>query len=618
MIPGGEKDALMAARKAVRSHIRAHFADMGATPCFLDAHELQVWKWAFPKGAKPRFLTQGSFAYHTLNRPHTMPPQQVDLDDGAYFTVSQIDTLKTSGSLLSKVLFREIESAVKQLVREKGWDLVTNKPACVRVIISHGAHIDIPLYVISDEEMKGLQLAQANHGAELWHHHANTVWLAHRKEGWILSDPRKVLQWVNGCVKKYGPAYRNICRYLKAWRDCQWANSSLSSICIMAIVDNALKEGGASIDSDHHDDSVLSVVECMKSQMLKGVPDPTNNGKRLDQNISPSERDDICRRIDALKNALHDALNSNLGTSDAINLLCRQFGKYFPKDSKWVIKVAVTTAGVVTPTAVVPAPRPWAAARFVHPDRHTETADASRISRDSIAWLARYYPGMRVTSANAISGTLQFRAEKDGPGKVRIYHDAVPSTETGKTYIDDEYELDIRFAVRPYGVVWPHVKETGCRLQRRAEAAGKSILYFHVFPTNGELCLAALQDVARIMQADSSLKNFFEALLIPNLYYHSYSERFGSEPWPGRAHDYTGLLENVPGKEESTLWDIVISSIAHQDLRFLWRLQNLPRDLKPNSPCFCGSGKKIKRCGHHLKAMAGANALRRRLRNSRH
>ncbi|WP_327211829.1 MULTISPECIES: cyclic GMP-AMP synthase DncV-like nucleotidyltransferase [Pseudomonas syringae group] len=40
----------------------------------------QGYEGAVPK---PRFFTQGSWAYKTLNSPAHMPPQQSDVDDGA-------------------------------------------------------------------------------------------------------------------------------------------------------------------------------------------------------------------------------------------------------------------------------------------------------------------------------------------------------------------------------------------------------------------------------------------------------------------------------------------------------------------------------------------------------
>src|SRR4051794_30342060 len=44
----------------------------------------------------PRFFTQGSDAYKTLNRPAWMPPQQMDLDDGVYLPMTFVKGAKPS------------------------------------------------------------------------------------------------------------------------------------------------------------------------------------------------------------------------------------------------------------------------------------------------------------------------------------------------------------------------------------------------------------------------------------------------------------------------------------------------------------------------------------------
>lgn len=628
-IPGKTKGDLLTARAAIRVCLRKHFADpAGGTSGRLAMSESYAWKRAFPRGAKPRFLTQGSFAYHTLNRPHTTPPQQVDLDDGVYFAVSELTASKELHGTSSKTLFHEVEAALGPMVRAEGWKLVTDKPTCVRVIVSAEAHIDIPLYVISAEEMNNLEFAQANHDAGLvarykqaglqYYPSVSKVLLAHREEGWVSSDPRKVLHWVAECVEQYGTVYRRICRYLKAWRDYQWEKSPLSSICIMAMVANALDEAGIHAGSGHLDDDiVLAVVERMKQQLRDGVFDPTCSGKRLDQDISAHEKRDICQRIDALGTALCNALcTTNLSASAAVELLRKQFGRHFPKESTPVTKIAIAVGGV-TPAVVVSAPRSWASTDSASPNRQK----AITMSRDSMKFLARYYPGMCVRDGSTIAGVMTFRAQKTGPEQVEIYHDKIPSGTREKTYIEDEYELEMWFGRREFGVIWPHVKETGGRLQRRAAAKGKSIVYCHVFPTTEELCLAAPQKIAEIMQEDSSVKNFFEMLLIPNLYYHSHCERFGHEPWLGLAHDFTGLLEDVADSKESIQsgrfrWDFFTMHLEHNRPGILRDLQGLGRNLKPYDQCFCGSGKKIKKCGH-LKAMKGANVLRKWLMRTR-
>jgi hypothetical protein len=65
---------LRAARTKVRQCLRAEFvkaskADDGFT-------------------VRPRFFTQGCFAYRTINDPAWTPPQQMDLDDGTYLPMT--------------------------------------------------------------------------------------------------------------------------------------------------------------------------------------------------------------------------------------------------------------------------------------------------------------------------------------------------------------------------------------------------------------------------------------------------------------------------------------------------------------------------------------------------
>ena len=73
---------LRAARTKVRQCLRAEFvkaskADIGFT-------------------VRPRFFTQGSFAYRTINDPAWTPPQQMDLDDGTYLPMTFVQGAKPS------------------------------------------------------------------------------------------------------------------------------------------------------------------------------------------------------------------------------------------------------------------------------------------------------------------------------------------------------------------------------------------------------------------------------------------------------------------------------------------------------------------------------------------
>ena len=107
------------------------------------------------KVPQPRFFTQGSWAYKTLNAP-AQRPQQADVDDGCYLPLGFL-TLTDSPSVAADVFFGVAEKALADVVKEKGWKL-SGKPTCIRVEISDLAHIDIPLYAIPDKEFETLVL----------------------------------------------------------------------------------------------------------------------------------------------------------------------------------------------------------------------------------------------------------------------------------------------------------------------------------------------------------------------------------------------------------------------------------------------------------------------------
>ena len=68
---------------------------------------------------QPRFFTQGSWAYKTLNGP-AQRPQQADVDDGCYLPLSFVSQTKRP-SRATTVFFAAAEEALKPLVEEKRW-----------------------------------------------------------------------------------------------------------------------------------------------------------------------------------------------------------------------------------------------------------------------------------------------------------------------------------------------------------------------------------------------------------------------------------------------------------------------------------------------------------------
>lgn len=172
---------------------------------------------------QPRFFTQGSYSYKTLNEPCHLPPQQADIDYGCYLpTEDWVDNYKTP-KLASKDFFEAVETALYPLCQKCGWRLVSSKSTCVRLIISEDIHIDIPLYAIPEKEFNTLiearKLACDGHlmdsTSARWEKlPTEYVMLAHREKGWVKSDPRLVVDWFNERVEEYSEQYRRVVRYL--------------------------------------------------------------------------------------------------------------------------------------------------------------------------------------------------------------------------------------------------------------------------------------------------------------------------------------------------------------------------------------------------------------------
>lgn len=337
-----ENSALTGARRVVRKHLRQH--------C--------------PKELGIKFLTQGSYAYGTLNRPNQVPPQRMDLDDGAY--------LATSTDNDPVAFFNWADNALQSLVGERrGWRLDTSKPSCCRLIISVDMHIDVPLYASTNETPDNLRVHQEKYAplyqeAGMFYAPLSGVWLAHRNEGWIKSDPRAIIDWVLTCKNIYGKQYIRVCRYFKAWRDHQWPESPLKSILIMRMVDLALQLDAEMLDADGDDVAVMRVAGRMLDLLGNGnITDPTDDSQMLDKGIPSGEMANITEKLKALHMGMESALyDGNISEGGACELMRLQFGKWFPKDAAPIsagskIPAAAATVAITKPDRVTAA-RPWA------------------------------------------------------------------------------------------------------------------------------------------------------------------------------------------------------------------------------------------------------------------
>lgn len=317
----------------------------------------------------PKFRMQGSMSYHTANDPAHKPPQQIDLDDGMFLPVSFLD--QDSGirpALVSAAYFRVVEEALGPLCDEKGWTLVTDKASCVRIELNEECHLDVALYAVPDDEFETLIETAANSRNDITVDGAfaqleildeayasldsDQMVLAHRKKGWMPSDPRELEDWFKEAVSDYGPQVRTVSRYLKGWRDQEWEDCRLSSIALMSATVTVFEENGAKAFEGRDDLALLAVAKRLPTILEGRIANPRVEGVFLDDGWSPNERKGFVSGAHTLANVLTDAIEHSTSASFTVDRLQSVLGHRVPDDETLVTVEADGASESLTAPAV--------------------------------------------------------------------------------------------------------------------------------------------------------------------------------------------------------------------------------------------------------------------------
>lgn len=353
----GDLKALDEAKKAIRECLRDTFAALS--------------KAQLGSSVRPRFFTQGSRAYKTLNRGAWMPPQQMDLDDGVYLPMSFLKGAVPRPSIASNVFFQIVDTALIALAKKKGWRFAT-KPTCARVIISETAHIDVPMYAIPDEDFQLLEKAAQSIGQDLRNYRfteafhpdnwdaipAEKVLLAHREEDWKVSDPRKIHVWFVQAIELYGERLRRICRYLKAWRDQQLEGmENVSSILLMTCAFMAFEKlGRRGVPPGEHE-AFLAIAKELPG-LLSGkvfcIPEPS---QRLDTKMSAEDRARAIEYAKELAEKLETTFENCFSGEVAISNMQDVLGRRFPNRPDLVKTKKDVALVFAEPRKIVAAPQ---------------------------------------------------------------------------------------------------------------------------------------------------------------------------------------------------------------------------------------------------------------------
>jgi len=160
----------------------------------------KVRKWfneKKPNETKPKFSGQGSMSMDTIINP--IPRKIVengeektvlyyDVDDGIYFQGDNAPKDRATPTTYHSWIY----DAVKGHTDKDPID----KNTCVRTLFAAGHNVDQPIYYKKGE----------------------TPELAHKRDGWIESDPKEFTDWFNDLVEKE-PQLRSLVRYTKGWAD---------------------------------------------------------------------------------------------------------------------------------------------------------------------------------------------------------------------------------------------------------------------------------------------------------------------------------------------------------------------------------------------------------------
>lgn len=323
---------------------------------------------------RPKFRMQGSFVYATINDPACKPPQEVDLDDGLFLPIGFfVKNGGTSPMVASKGFFELVENILEPLCAKHGWLLDKSKDSCIRIRLIDGAHIDIPLYAVADEafarlvEKRASQTTDAARATEIRESlvlddsiykalDESEIRLAHRKQGWIESDPRKIEDWFVQAKRIYGDQLARVCRYLKAWRDYAWPESKLSSLSLMQCAVMALAALKSKVSQVRDDVALFEVVKKLPEYFQGDIKNPVIEDQSLNDNWTPEMRQEYLMGARVLRGRVTKALEENTPKAEVLRELKKAFGSRIPDDESLISYEAAAAVVRSYEPAKVPQP----------------------------------------------------------------------------------------------------------------------------------------------------------------------------------------------------------------------------------------------------------------------
>lgn len=344
-ITDAEDELLVNCRKDVRKYLREGFHQLRTSAAIrFQEFEDEI------KSLKPKFWTQGSYAYKTMNNPAFNPPQQIDLDDGVYFPMALLDGKPHA---VKNKLLKLVKLILTELAEKKGWG-VLEKPTCLRLEVNGRIHIDIPVYAIPEEKYVMLasamdmrkQLSSSLNDADNISLDPDEVHLARwDNDDWIKSDPMVLHDWFISKTKIHGRQFlRRSCRYMKAWRDNTWDKGGPSSITLMVAVakvfDDNLMVNKKEFSTDC--EAILAIANELPVIFNSQIKNPIADDEIMfPRGINQSEVEAIRQKVREFSDSVINALCHSQTEQQVVDEFMTIFGSRLPNKPEWVERYTV-------------------------------------------------------------------------------------------------------------------------------------------------------------------------------------------------------------------------------------------------------------------------------------
>ncbi len=310
------KESLLGSRDSLRTKIENYFKEE-------KSDELQ-----------PTFEMQGSFEMNTVVNPiieyddDENAIRKYDLDDGVCFIEIEGEDNRKEISTWHDLVYNAVNDHTgNESIR---------KATCVRVVFSDGHNVDLPIRYINDGDSE----------------------LAHRSEGWIISEPKEFSDWFNAKANKK-IQIRRLVRYAKGWKNYrQLTNNNLkfpSGFEMAILITENYQEDD--FDDNSFRLTMSAVLEKLNDKFeCKRPTTPTDDD--LFESYSEIRRNDFLNELEKLVDACNKADEEDNFKTASEYLRSNIFGERFPlgKDESSKQKSSRKSSLIGVPLA----PKPYA------------------------------------------------------------------------------------------------------------------------------------------------------------------------------------------------------------------------------------------------------------------